>query len=275
MNATGWSNSAQDSPNAYYGIRISKSDRDKFMSATSSVIRIEIDGTLVVKQLPASFWNRCTEIRHPSITKFMKQRGLIPWPTGMPPKFKLDPVGENTFRLNIANSRSMFCPACVTEVDPDAHFCPRCGHKLSPVAATQPPARIPLRGYPPMQPVRNDKELAAALRQIGPKLNECHICSGKVGLQKIDFGLAKYYARRRWAEMAATMGMSAVTLYLMGIGIVTLPTKQTRRSVIRLRLVRCLNCAAQPPQFDRHPWYGLLWNYGYIQLIPPEQMEPA
>lgn len=121
--------------------------------------------------------------------------------------------------------------------------------------------------------VRNDDELVAAMKQIGPRLHECHICSGTVGLQTIDFGLAKFFVRRRWAETAATLGLSAATLYLMGVGMVTLPTKQHRRSVLHLRLVRCSNCATQPPQFTSHPWYGLLWNYGYMQFIPPEQVD--
>jgi len=274
VDATGWVNSAHDDPRAYYGIRISKADRDKFMSPTSPVIRIDINGTTAVKRLPASFWEGCTEIRHPSITRFMRQNGLIPWPTGLPPRFRLEPRGENTFRLTIANGRSISCPYCRAELDRDSRFCHRCGHELSTGQEIQPKATVPSRSYQPIRLVQSDDELIAALRQTRPRSDECHICSGTSGLRKIDFGLAKYFVRRRWAEMVGSLGVSAVTLYLMGIGMVTLPTKQTRRSIVRLRLVRCSKCADQPPQFTRHPWYGLLWNYGYMQFVPPEQMEP-
>lgn len=148
MNATGWVNSAHDRPNACYGIRISEADRDKFMSPNFPVIGIEIDGTVVAKRLPASFWIKCTEIRHPSITRFMVQNGLIPWPVYNPPKLNLVPAGKNTFRLTVANGRLTFCPACGAKVDYDALFCNRCGHKLSTAQETQPPAAIASRGSP-------------------------------------------------------------------------------------------------------------------------------
>lgn len=97
---TGWSNGSATETGAGYGIRIARGDRDRFFQRDwpSVTIRFEGGGEAEVR-VSASFWAECIELRSARIGRWMIGRGLAPWPTGNPPKMRLEPMGERGFRL--------------------------------------------------------------------------------------------------------------------------------------------------------------------------------
>jgi hypothetical protein len=101
MIVSGWSNG---SPNietgAGYGVRVRLVDRDRHFRAEWSSTVIELDdGNRIEVNLSDAFWRGCAELRKREIGRWMLNRGLAPWPRGNPPRLRLEPIGERTFRL--------------------------------------------------------------------------------------------------------------------------------------------------------------------------------
>lgn len=100
MDVKVWPNGRQGADKTTYGIRVGWTDRDHFFLRSNPDIILEVEGRTVPKSLPPSFWRKCSEIRHPEITKYILLRGLSVWPKGRPPILRLDPLGKNAFRLS-------------------------------------------------------------------------------------------------------------------------------------------------------------------------------
>jgi hypothetical protein len=49
--------------------------------------------------ITASFWGDSPDLRSPELANFLKRHRLEDWPTGHPPHFNLEPLGEGRFRL--------------------------------------------------------------------------------------------------------------------------------------------------------------------------------
>lgn len=100
MDVTVWRNGRRDRAGVVYGVRVSRTDRDRFFDPRAPEINIEIGGKPVHAKLTPSFWRSCTEIRHPEIAKFIIDHGLAKWPSRRPHSLHLEPVGKNRFRLS-------------------------------------------------------------------------------------------------------------------------------------------------------------------------------
>lgn len=100
-----WTNSPVGSPNAAIGLKISLADREQFFGVTAPTISIDIEGEIINKTLPKSFWKKCPEIRHQAISSFIKQHGLESWPSGNPPVLFLQPISNGHFRLLLKDGR--------------------------------------------------------------------------------------------------------------------------------------------------------------------------
>ncbi len=83
-----------------YGIRIRKSDRDRYFRRDWKSAKVELDsGEVHEIKISGAFWGNCCELRSRFIGKWMIQRGLIPWPKSNPPSFRIAPIEGNFFRL--------------------------------------------------------------------------------------------------------------------------------------------------------------------------------
>lgn len=100
MEVTVWPNGRRGADQTTYGIKVRSADRDRFFLKSDPDIILEVEGRAVQKSLPPSFWRKCSEIRHPEITKYILLGGLNVWPKGRPPILQLEPLGKNTFRLS-------------------------------------------------------------------------------------------------------------------------------------------------------------------------------
>jgi hypothetical protein len=84
-----------------YGLQITKEDRDRWFRPEWKTVSLIIEGQTepVQVKLSPSFWNKCHELRHKAIGKWLIQNGYAPWPKGKRPAFNLIPTSEKTFIL--------------------------------------------------------------------------------------------------------------------------------------------------------------------------------
>ena len=104
MIVTAWNNGMHARSGAGYGFKISVEDRDTYFQPDWDVILLELDGEpqpMEVNINKASFWNvTCHELIHINIGRWLRSQGLAPWSKGNPPKFILEPIGGNRFKVS-------------------------------------------------------------------------------------------------------------------------------------------------------------------------------
>jgi hypothetical protein len=101
----------------------------------------------------------------------------------------------------------------------------------------------------------------------------CFVCGSEENLVQFEFGLAKTRTQRNWGETAASAILSAVSLPLTGFGLIRLPGKSTQTSVFTLRFTACSRCASKNLDYSFHPWFPIIFDYGYNRFIPPQEIE--
>lgn len=103
MKVTAWKNGKGHSQTTYYGVKLTVADRDSVMQSGRATVTIELgDSTRVAKVNIAkdSFENdTCRELIHRDIGIWLKELGLVPWPTGQPPKLSLVRISDGRYRL--------------------------------------------------------------------------------------------------------------------------------------------------------------------------------
>lgn len=104
MLATAWNNGAHHASGAGYGLKISKADRDRYFSNAWREVLVSLPGHKgpVAVELSPAFWRNCTELRHQEIGRWLRANGYVPWPKGRPPKFNLQPIGEQRFVVSVS-----------------------------------------------------------------------------------------------------------------------------------------------------------------------------
>jgi hypothetical protein len=151
-----------------------------------------------------------------------------------------------------------------------AVFCHKCGTRIPLLVPNQPrETTAPIRA----PKLSKKKELIQHLKNAVPRLSQCCICSTSENLQYFEFGLGMLETRRRWLEAGASVALSALSLPLTGFGMLTLPTKEENWSVVRMALAVCPECLQEKPEYVLHPWFALLWNYGYNVFFSTEQLK--
>lgn len=163
----------------------------------------------------------------------------------------------------------MYSCNCGAQLKGDSIFCHRCGgsvphdgfnttnsHSVSPKAAAK-------------------EALIRELLAIDQKFDECHRCGSKTVLYRRDFGLEKILSRRRaWAQTAASVAVSAITMPVLGVGGRALPGKKHQLSVLRLQLVLCESCAqSKNKSYSLHPWWDAADRLGYSEFLSAEDLK--
>jgi len=92
MVVTGWKGGS-------YGIRVGRRNVRKHFPPDWEIIEVVIDGQPHIFSLTPTFWTTCPEFRGAVIEKWLKKKGLAPWPPGKPPDLRLLTLGGNRFRL--------------------------------------------------------------------------------------------------------------------------------------------------------------------------------
>jgi hypothetical protein len=106
VEASGWHNGTPRSSGAGYGIRISKSDRDRYFVPGWNKVQLEFpDGQRVEVDLTGSFWKPetpCAELRDAAIGRWLIAQEAAPWPKGSPPRLVLAPLGPKCFSVTLS-----------------------------------------------------------------------------------------------------------------------------------------------------------------------------
>ena len=110
MIVTAWNNGAHSRNGAGYGFRVTIEDRDEHFKEEWETIVLEIEGeeqTHEVELNKEGLWSEdCREIRSAAIGKWLRERGIAPWPKGNPPYFELNPIEDNRFTVSTAQKKS-------------------------------------------------------------------------------------------------------------------------------------------------------------------------
>jgi hypothetical protein len=100
MMATGWKNGRRDSPHVEYGLKLEASDRDRYFRREWRAVRIDLpDGSFAKANTMGEFWGKCAELRSTDLGRWMFGHGYAPWKQRQPPRFKLEHLEGNRFRV--------------------------------------------------------------------------------------------------------------------------------------------------------------------------------
>ena len=113
MKASAWNGGG----GSVFGVRVGAANRDQYFRPHWTEIEVEIDGQWHQFALTTGFWNKCPEFRDkgtPVIREWLRSHFTLNWPIGHPPRFQLQPMGGNRFRLVVEpdaaanNSETLF-----------------------------------------------------------------------------------------------------------------------------------------------------------------------
>jgi hypothetical protein len=101
MHVTAWNNGLHHRSGTGYGLRVRPTDRDfYFERGWTTVFLLLPDATQEIEANIAkrAFWSgKSAQLLHCEIGRWLRGHGLVPWPSGKPPKFELLPTGWNHF----------------------------------------------------------------------------------------------------------------------------------------------------------------------------------
>lgn len=165
----------------------------------------------------------------------------------------------------------MFCCSCGAENPNNATVCWQCGTAFIQLSAS---VSSQSEKQPHTAETQHLRSLSERLAAIDPKEDVCHGCGGKDGLTVYPFGLAKKLGRE-WhvAETIASVGISAVSLPLVGLGILRLPGNTTTFQVLRMKLVLCPNCRKKRINYELHPWFATVSHAGFTKFMDRYDLE--
>jgi len=103
MNVTAWNNGAKSKSGSGYGFKISIEDRQRYFNKNWQTIDLFLPGldkSISINISKHSFWNKtCRELISQEIGKWLLSNGYAPWPKGHPPRFELQHISNNIFRV--------------------------------------------------------------------------------------------------------------------------------------------------------------------------------
>lgn len=104
MIVTAWNNGKQHPSGAGYGLKLDRTDRDRYFHPEWRVVIVEFEGQsqkFEINISKPSFWNEtCRELISIEIGRWLIENKLAPWQKGKPPKLMLIHIKENRFRFS-------------------------------------------------------------------------------------------------------------------------------------------------------------------------------
>lgn len=117
-----WNNGDYNKTGSGYGIRILKSDRDKFSIEWNHVIISIINENRIIKiPLKKTFWSKCCELRSKDIGEFLIKHDMGNWEKRSPYKLLLFKQYDNVFALFISNPKKILTWAKKSEFTYDGN----------------------------------------------------------------------------------------------------------------------------------------------------------
>ncbi len=82
-----------------FGLRIPREVRKLLFNRKWMSVTLYIEKKPVEINLTDSFWTTCNELRSKEIGRWLKRHGLDSWPSGNPPKIRVDHIADNKFKI--------------------------------------------------------------------------------------------------------------------------------------------------------------------------------
>ena len=159
----------------------------------------------------------------------------------------------------------MYCCKCGAKIGQRAASCPSCGVSTAhdPGSQSSTPADAA------------QEEAVRAILSEDQRVGQCHRCGNSASSWTWEFGLGKVILKKRtWGATAASVVASAVTLPTLGIGVLHSPGKQTRFSVLQLRLRLCDSCARDKrTAYSMHPSWKKAIALGYTEFFDANDLK--
>ncbi|WP_312907935.1 hypothetical protein [Tissierella praeacuta] len=108
MIVTVWSNGERKCTGSGYGLKINRDDRDRIFNSEWKFIILQLEGeekTINININKPSFWKKCSEFISKDIGLWLIKNGYKEWEKGKPPKFKMEQICENRFKVFSENIR--------------------------------------------------------------------------------------------------------------------------------------------------------------------------
>jgi hypothetical protein len=100
MKVKTWNNGKHNKSGSGYGVKINRSDRDKYFSREWKSITLCVGTQNLEVQLSDTFWTTCSEFRSKVIGEYLIENGLETWTKGKPNELKLEVIGDRFFKLS-------------------------------------------------------------------------------------------------------------------------------------------------------------------------------
>ena len=97
MLVTAWSNGKGS-----YGLKLSECDQNSYFKRDWQSVILDLEGVsnpITVNTDKSSFWKNCRELISKDIKEWFSQQGVIPWLPRYPPKFQMELVNHNRFKV--------------------------------------------------------------------------------------------------------------------------------------------------------------------------------
>lgn len=103
MIVTGWNNGEHHPTGAGYGFKVDVNDRDNYFKKEWEYVILKLQGDVkevVVNIDKPSFWSdACRELISKEIGIWLIRNKKAPWPTGNPPKMRMEQIDDNRFEV--------------------------------------------------------------------------------------------------------------------------------------------------------------------------------
>lgn len=113
----------------------------------------------------------------------------------------------------------------------------------------------------------------------GSLVYRCHGCGAETDLRSWDFGLGMVISKEwHWGETVGSAALSALAVPVVGYGMLSLPSKDTRMAVLRLRLTLGNDCSRRGVNYALHPSWPGAQQLGFEKFLGPDdlaRLEPA
>lgn len=87
-----------------YGLRVGSDNRDRYFDRSWTMVTIELPSGMVLDlPLHFGFWRGCPEVKGPGFREWFETQGLLTWPYGQPPRYRLTPTGRARFKVTFIN----------------------------------------------------------------------------------------------------------------------------------------------------------------------------
>ena len=108
-----WNNGAHSRNGVGYGFKVIPSDREVFFKKEWDKIILDIPGEAAPVEIQIDkeqFWGETPrELHSAALGKWLRHNGMAPWGAGNPPRFILEPVEDNHFKvMKSAKEKSRF-----------------------------------------------------------------------------------------------------------------------------------------------------------------------